>query len=110
MAQLAVLDQFPAHRERLLREIMCVEGVSWQKAHEFLETVDEENRKSHTVQFAPYAFNIVCSCLLGVLSVLFVFHKPAAVAYNEHMVHENMPEDKSIDEMTNCQVGTWTWS
>merc|ERR1719401_1048144 len=37
LAHLAVMDNHHAHRERLIREIMSVDGMSWEEAHEVLD-------------------------------------------------------------------------
>jgi hypothetical protein len=110
LAQLAVLGHHATHRERLLREIMCADGVTWHEAHKVLELIDEENRKLHRVQMLPFMLGVTGSMLLGVLSTLFVFVKPTALWYGRCVANEDLPESVEIDDMTNFQVGTWTWA
>lgn len=111
LALLAVLGDHPARRERLLREIMCVEGVSWGEAHKTLDNIDDLVERYHWLESLPYRVGITLSIVVGISGILLVFCKPFAYAYGTRIAGEELPEDvEDISEMTVNQVGTWTWS
>ncbi|CAK0805367.1 unnamed protein product, partial [Prorocentrum cordatum] len=58
LAILGQLGNHAAHKERLLREIMQVDGVSWEKAHEKLAEMDEYNEMPYWLQTTPYRLGI----------------------------------------------------
>lgn len=111
LAELAMLDNHSAHRERLIREIMAVDGVPWGAAHKVLDKFDEYNERYYWLESLPYRIGIVGAFIGGVMGTLMVFWKPVALFYGENIAGEELPEGvKDISEMTTNQVGTWTWS
>jgi len=111
LAQLAILGSHPARRERLLREIMCVEGVSWGEAHKTLVKIDEHIERCYWLESLPYRVGITLAVLGAFAGVLLVFCKPIAYSYGTQVAGEELPEGvEDISELTVNQVGTWTWS
>jgi len=111
LAELAVLGDHCARRERLLREIMAVDQVPWGKAHEVLNEISIFNEKYYWFETLPYRVGITVAFFGGIASILLVFWKPAAYWYGINIAGEELPEDvKDISEMTTMQVGAWTWS
>lgn len=110
LAELAMLGNHSAHRERLLREVMAVDGVSWEKAHEMLGKFDEYNEKYYWLESLPYRVGIPFNVLCVIGFTLMVFSKPVAVWYAENIAAEELPEGVTeVSEMTTNQVGAWTW-
>jgi len=110
LAELAMLGNHCARRERLLREVMCVDGISWGQAHDVLKKLDTFNEKFYWFETMPYRIGIAAAFLGGVGSILLVFWAPVAEWYGINVAGEELPEEvKSISEMTTNQVGTWTW-
>eukprot|EP01065_Artemidia_motanka_P048608 TRINITY_DN7861_c0_g1_i1.p1 TRINITY_DN7861_c0_g1~~TRINITY_DN7861_c0_g1_i1.p1 ORF type:complete len:325 (+),score=109.77 TRINITY_DN7861_c0_g1_i1:75-1049(+) len=99
-----------AHRERLIREIMRVDRVSWGSAMERLNEMDQQNEKIYWLMTGPHRIGISLGVGLGFASVPMVFSKPVAMFFATHFVQ--LPEDEwpeGLDEFTCFQVGTWTW-
>merc|ERR1712039_615450 len=111
LAELSMMGNHCAHRERLIREIMAVDGIEWEKAHEVLHKLDEHNEKYYWIESLPYRIGITVAFVGGVMGTLMVFCPPVALWYGETYAGEELPEGvKDISELTTNQVGTWTWS
>lgn len=108
--ELALGDSRKAHKERLIREIMRVDGLSWEGAHRKLYELDEMNERHYWSQSLPYRVGVAGAIISAVAGSLMVFWKPLAQAYASEVVGEPLPEGVSdISEMTTNQVGSWTW-
>merc|ERR1712176_1114562 len=110
LAELAMMGNHSAQRERLLREIMCVDGVSWEQAHKVLAKMDVYNERYYWIESAPYRVGITVAIISAILSTLMVFYRPVAFWYGIEVAGEDPPEDPDIDEMTVNQIGSWTWT
>lgn len=111
LAEIAMLGNHCAMRERLLREIMAVDQIAWGPAHEVLNKMDVCNERFYWFESMPYRIGVTAAFVGGVLGSLMVFYKPVALWYGENIAGEELPEGvKDISEMTTNQVGTWTWS
>lgn len=109
--QLSVHGSHSAQKEQLIREIMRVEGVTWEDAHGKLIEMDLDNEKYYWRQTLPYRIGILTAVLGGTLGTLMVFCKPVAELYGTCIAGEALPEGvEDISSMTTNQVGTWTWS
>lgn len=111
LAELAMQGNHNAHRERLLREVMCVDGVSWEEAHKVLAKMDVYKERYYWLESAPYRLGMAGALVAAVAATLLVFCKPFALAYGTQVAGEDLPDGvEIIDQMTTNQVGTWTWS
>lgn len=111
LAELSMLGNHCAQRERLIREVMAVDGVQWAEAHLQLSKFDEYNEKYYWIESLPYRIGITAAIVGGVMGTLMVFCPPVAQWYGEHIAGEDLPEGVAdISDMTINQVGTWTWS
>lgn len=112
LAQLALQGNHHAHRERMIREIMSVDNVSWEEAHKVLEAMDEYKEKYYWPTTMPYRIGICIAFCFATASCLLVFHPPLALWYGEEIAGFSLKDDcdkDSIDEMTINKVGMWTW-
>jgi len=111
LAELSMMGNHCAQRERMIREIMAVDGVPWEEAHHMLNRLDEYNEKYYWIESMPYRIGITCAFIGGVMGTFMVFCPPVALWYGENVAGEDLPEGmRDISEMTINQVGTWTWS
>lgn len=111
LAELAMIGNHSAHRERLVREIMAVDSVSWEDAHDVLAQLDEYNEKYYWVESFPYRIGVPFNILCVIAGTMLVFNRPLALWYAENIAGEELPEGVTdINEMTMNQVGAWTWS
>lgn len=108
LAELALQGNSSAHRERLLREIMCTDNVSWEEAHKVLEEMDIYNERFYWLETLAYRVGITIAFCSAIGGTLMVFWKPVAFWYGTEIVGEELPE--GAEEMTINQVGTWTWT
>lgn len=107
---LAMHGKHSAHKERLLREIMQVDGVTWEEAHDKLGEIDIANEKYYWLQTMVYRIGMTCAgtCALG--GIALVFYPPVAEYYGVNVAGETLPEGvEHISQMTINQVGNWTW-
>jgi hypothetical protein len=100
---------FGARRERLLREIMRVDDVNYDQALRTLEKINQASDKYAWAVTLPYKFGLTVGVVSALSAMPLVFHKPTALWFNEHFVHESLPEGgiESLD--TIWKVGNWTW-
>ncbi len=96
-----------ACRERLVRDVMHVDELSWPEASARVDEMDE------SVQ-APAVHRITggtilgMSLLAGAASVPLVFDLDTAMWFNEFYVTADVPPDKDLE--TWLEVGMWTWN
>lgn len=99
-----------ANKERLIREIMQVDGATWEDAHLKLHQMDEYNEQNYWRQTLPYRIGILGALVSGFAASAMVFYKPVAEIYGVQVAGESLPDDvDDISKMTTNQVGTWTW-
>lgn len=111
LCNLAINGDGFACRERLVREIMEVDGCTWDKAHDKLIEIDVYCEQMYWLNTFPYRIGMAFAFVGGLGAILLVFNKTCAKAYGEEIAGENLPTGVGdIAEMTYNQVGTWTWS
>jgi hypothetical protein len=99
-----------ANKERLIREIMQVDDVTWEEAHRRLDELDAYNERYYWGLTMPYRVAIMVATVSAVAGSAMVFYPPVAEVYGVNVAGEELPEGvKDISEMTINQVGTWTW-
>ena len=94
-----------ARKERLLREIMHKDGVSWPVAREKLYEINLYNDQYGRLFQAPFLLGIFAGIVGGFGCIPLVFDKTCALWFNDLFVHEELPDDLS----NFWQVGEWTW-
>ena len=101
-------DDFGANRERLIREIMCVDHVTWDGAQPRLEEMELANKERMFWGTLPYKIGFVGSVTLAVASIPLCFHLNTVLWFNEHYVTADVAEPKDLE--TWLEVGSWAWS
>merc|ERR1712032_23447 len=110
LAVLALQGDIYARRERLLREIMLVDKVSWDDAHHRLIEMDVFCEQYYWLHTMPYRIGFSLAVVGAIGSCLLVFHKSLSMRYAVDVAGEELPEGvEDISEMTTNQVGKWTW-
>jgi hypothetical protein len=104
----AANDDFGANRERLIREIMVVDQVSWDAAQPVLRKIEFANKKHMFWGTLPYKLGIAASVSFGILSVPLCFHLDTVLWFNENYVTADVAEPKDLE--TWLEVGSWSWS
>lgn len=109
--ELSMHGSHSANKERLLREIMQVEMLTWEEAHQKLAEMDEYNEKYYWSETMLYRIGLFGATIGGVLGSAMVFYRPVAEFYGMNVAGEELPEGvKDISDMTINQVGAWTWN
>jgi len=98
-----------ARKERLVREIIRVDGVSYIQARQTLAEINKANDSGKQLVTLPYKIGVIAGLAGGLLSIPLVCHKGSAVWFNDNFVHCPEPDD-GLDSLENAWlVGEWTW-
>ena len=97
-----------ACRERMRREIMVVDGVSYVQTTDKVLEMYESIRGNQDFLKAPYVLSIYAALVTGWASLPLVFHYPSAALFNDNFVTAAPPEVGDAD--TWLEVGSWSWS
>lgn len=83
---LAVLGDQEAREERLIREIMRVDGVDWINAQPRFHEILASNREGMWLATLPYKVGFVTAVSAAVLSIPMVFDLNTTLWFNEGFV------------------------
>ena len=104
---MAVLGDQEAREERLIREIMSVDNVSWQDAQPKFFEIMKSNRKGLFMATVPYRMGIKGSLGFGMACFPLIFHVDTVLWFNELYVTAHVPEAKDLE--TPLEVGGYSW-
>lgn len=107
LAILAMQDDHEAACERLRREIMVIDHVTWEEADAKLIEIDTFNDRNLWIGTLPYKVGIGVALVSGFGAIPMVFEVNTAMWFNELFVTTDVPEAKDLE--TVWEVGTWTW-
>jgi len=105
---MSVLGDQEAREERLIREIMSVENLSWKDAQSILFQMMKSNRHGLFIATLPYKVGIFASVTAGLISFPMIFHLDTVMSFNELYVTTDVPEAKDLE--TPLEVGGWAWN
>jgi hypothetical protein len=105
---MSVLGDQEAREERLIREIMSVENLSWKDAQNILFQMMKSNRHGLFIATLPYKVGIFASVTAGLISFPMIFHLDTVMSFNELYVTTDVPEAKDLE--TPLEVGGWAWN
>lgn len=97
-----------AFSERLVRNIMHVDGVDRSAAKEKLQEIAAEHRKVVWLVTLPHKVGISAAAIAGLGCVPMVFSLAFAGWFNAHFVTCDVPEARDLE--TVLEVGCWTWN
>mmetsp|Transcript_3192 Transcript_3192/g.3603 ORF Transcript_3192/g.3603 Transcript_3192/m.3603 type:complete len:257 (+) Transcript_3192:116-886(+) len=99
-----------ARRERLVREIMMVDGVDWAPARQKANEMDKANDKGAWLVHLPYHIGVGMGFSGALIAVPLVFHQPTVFWFAKTVVElsdEEIPDPKELE--TFWQVGSFSW-
>jgi hypothetical protein len=96
-----------ACRERLLREIMFVDKVSWDKAHLRLDEMEIANKQYMSIATLPFKIGVLTSLTAGIASFPLCFSETATKWFNDNYVTADVADSKDLE--TWLEVGSWSW-
>lgn len=97
-----------AREERVIREIMSVDGIEWQDARVTFHKILTANRNGLFLATLPYKVGIFASFTAGMLSFPMIFHLDTVLVFNDYFVTTDVPDDKDLE--TPLEVGSWAWN
>jgi hypothetical protein len=129
---MAVGGDQEAREERVIREIMSVDNIEWDKAQEKLGLIKTANRRGLSLITLPYKVGVIVPVVAGLASFPMIFHLDTVLVFNEHFVTTGMtslwvlftvyriaaqfdvdlfsdvPEDRDLE--TPLEVASWAWN
>ena len=108
LLSMAVMGDQEAREERLIREIMAVDNVSWKDAQPTFTNILKSNRKSLFFATLPYKIGIVTAVGAGFLCLPMIFEINTVLWFNELYVTADVPEAKDLE--TPLEVGGFAWN
>lgn len=104
---MAVDGVYGACRERVVRDVMAVDNVSWDEAQATMGKI-EAVIASSVVARIPYYTGIGSAFVGGIVSFPLVFHYNTVNWFNTAFVTADVPEPKDLE--TWLEVGSWSWN
>lgn len=108
LLSMAVMGDQEAREERLIREIMAVDSVSWEDAQPMFMNIVDANRANLMLITLPYKIGILSAVSAGILSIPMVFQFDLVMWFNEFFVTADVPEAKDLE--TALEVGGFAWN
>jgi hypothetical protein len=108
LMQLGALGEHDANQERLRREVMAVDNVSWDEAGPILIEITDANKAGMGLATFPNKLGVFVAMLTGVGSIPMVFQLDLALWFNEEYVTTDVPPP--VDLETWLETGAWTWT
>jgi len=105
---LAVEGDPDACKERLVREIMAVDEVSWDDAQPRIKEISAANNEGMGLTTMPYKVGIVGAVTAGLATFPLCFDLNTALVFNDLYVTTDVADDKDLE--TWLEVGSWTWN
>jgi hypothetical protein len=108
LATVGAIGNHAAREEILKRHIMSVDKISYDRACETFQEIENKNRQGMIFLSLPYQIGIAMGVTAAFASIPLVFDLPTAEWFNEHFVTTDVPEPKDLETM--LEVGSWTWN
>lgn len=108
IAIMAVYGEQEAKEERLIREIMRVDDISWEEAQPKFETMKKDNRKGMYIATLPYKIGLYTATFSAFACIPMVFDLDTCLVFNEHFVTTDVPGGEDLE--TPLEVGSWAWN
>ena len=105
---MAVMGDQDARSERLIREIMSVDGSSWEDSQSKFQEIVAANRSGNFLMTLPYKVGIVTAMAIGVVSIPMIYDLETVEWFNELYVTSDRPEEKDLE--TPLEVSNWAWN
>mmetsp|Transcript_1266 Transcript_1266/g.3821 ORF Transcript_1266/g.3821 Transcript_1266/m.3821 type:complete len:246 (-) Transcript_1266:86-823(-) len=97
-----------AIRERMVRDIMFVDGVTWEAAQPTVAEIEKSARSGLFLVRFPYRVGILAALVAGFGSIPMCFDLHTTLWFNEGYVTTDVPEPKDLE--TWLEVGSWSWN
>lgn len=108
IAIMAVCGEQEAKEERLIREIMRVDSLSWEEAQPKFRTMKSDNRKGMYIATIPYKIGLYTATISAFACIPMVFDLDTCMWFNEYYVTTEVPGGEDLE--TPLEVGSWAWN
>lgn len=105
---MAVDGDMQAKEERLIRNIMKVDGVEWSDAHSKFVEIRAANRSGVTLLKMPYYTGLFVAVTTAFASIPLCFDLHSVMNFNEAFVTQPVPDAEDLE--TPLEVGIWAWN
>ncbi|CAE8589107.1 unnamed protein product [Polarella glacialis] len=105
---MAESGSYQACEERLIRDVMRVDGVEWPEANKVVHKMAAANDKMLGKTILPHKLGISTAVVSGIVSIPLIFHLPTVELFNRHFVTSDVPEPKDLE--TFWEIGAWSWN
>lgn len=106
--QLAEEGSIGARREALIRHIMGVDSIEYEKALIVMKKISKENRKGMNLYYSPYQIGLFTALVGGTASFPLVFQRDIVKWFNNVYVTADIPSKDDLE--TWLEVGSWSWN
>jgi len=106
--QLAEEGSIGARREALIRHIMGVDNIEYEKALDVMKEISEENQKGTNLYYSPYHIGLYTALIGGTASFPLVFQIDTVKWFNTAFVTADSPPKEDLE--TWLEVGSWSWN
>lgn len=94
--------------ERLIRNIMTVDQISWFEANRVAKRIAKVNQKSMIWGSVPASLGVSVGIFSGVVAPPLVFDQSLAMWFNNRFVTQPLPDAEDME--TVWEIGAWTWT
>jgi len=108
LLMLSVAGDDDAVVERMVRDIMLVDGVSHADANVKMAEIEAAATKGLWLTRFPYRVGIASALIAGFGSIPMCFDLHTTLWFNEGYVTTDVPEAKDLE--TWLEVGSWSWN
>mmetsp|Transcript_19371 Transcript_19371/g.35055 ORF Transcript_19371/g.35055 Transcript_19371/m.35055 type:complete len:258 (+) Transcript_19371:41-814(+) len=105
---LAAQGDIGARSERVIREIMAVDNISWEEANVKLNEMRQTLNAGLGVKTMPQKIFIGSLIIAGFVTFPLCFDVNTAKVFNEMYVTTDVADPEDLE--TWLEVGTWTWN
>ena len=99
LLSMAISGDQEAREERLIREIMSVDNISWEKAEEKFLVIVNANRQGLFMATLPYKIGIFSAVTVAVASIPMIFELNTVLWFNELYVTSGKVNFKRLLEI-----------
>ena len=105
---LAAANDTKAQRERMIREVMFIDGIDWNEADVKVSEMRRRNQQGMFLGTFPYRVGVATAILFGFGSVPLCFDLNTVAWFNENYVTTDVPPPEDLE--TWLEVGSWSWN
>ena len=108
LVTLGGMGEHSARKEILIRHIMAVDEVPYEKAFHTFQMIEEANDKGMYMLGLPFSISAAAMVFSGLVSIPLVFDLGTVEWFNDRYVTLDTPPPKDLE--TWLEVGAWSWN